>query len=50
MSRNARAGFLKQFDVEVTARDFAQAIGFATKSDTSITERLSPISDLISDL
>jgi glycosyltransferase involved in cell wall biosynthesis len=28
MSRNARAGFLKYFDIEVTARDFACAIGF----------------------
>ena len=27
-SRNARAGFLKYFDIEVTARDFARAIGF----------------------
>jgi hypothetical protein len=31
MSQDARAGFLKYFDVEVTARDFAQAIGFAQK-------------------
>jgi glycosyltransferase involved in cell wall biosynthesis len=28
MSQNARAGFLKFFDIEVTARDFARAIGF----------------------
>jgi glycosyltransferase involved in cell wall biosynthesis len=28
MSMNARAGFLKYFDIEVTARDFAIAIGF----------------------
>jgi len=28
MSQAARAGFLKYFDVEVTARDFARTIGF----------------------
>ena len=28
MSKNARAGFLKYFDVQVTARDFVSAIGF----------------------
>jgi glycosyltransferase involved in cell wall biosynthesis len=28
MSQNARSGFLKLFDVNVTARDFARAIGF----------------------
>ena len=28
MANNARAGFLKYFDIEVTARDFARAIGF----------------------
>lgn len=28
MASNARAGFLKYFDIEVTARDFARAIGF----------------------
>jgi glycosyltransferase involved in cell wall biosynthesis len=28
MSRNGRAGFFRYFDIEVTARDFARAIGF----------------------
>lgn len=28
MSLNARAGFLRYFDIEVTARDFARVIGF----------------------
>jgi glycosyltransferase involved in cell wall biosynthesis len=28
MAGNARCGFLKYFDIEVTARDFARAIGF----------------------
>jgi hypothetical protein len=28
MASNARAGFIKYFDIEVTARDFARAIGF----------------------
>jgi hypothetical protein len=28
MASNARSGFLKYFDIEVTARDFARAIGF----------------------
>ena len=28
MASNARSGFLKYFDIEVTARDFASAIGF----------------------
>jgi glycosyltransferase involved in cell wall biosynthesis len=28
MANKARAGFLKYFDIEVTARDFARAIGF----------------------
>lgn len=28
MAENARAGFLKHFDVQVAARDFARAIGF----------------------
>ena len=34
MGRNARAGFLKYFDVQVTARDFAKAIGFAPSKDS----------------
>lgn len=32
MSRNARAGFLRYFDIEVTARDFARAISFEVHS------------------
>jgi glycosyltransferase involved in cell wall biosynthesis len=28
MSRDARAGFLRYFDIEITAHDFARAIGF----------------------
>ena len=28
MAENARSGFLKHFDVQVAARDFARAIGF----------------------
>ena len=31
MSRNGRAGFFKYFDIEVTARDFARAIGFQSR-------------------
>lgn len=34
MARNARAGFLKYFDVQVTARDFARAIGFSHSDDS----------------
>ena len=50
LSRNARSGFLEYFDVDVTARDFAQAIGFETtqlecNQDLSNSER-----PLISDL
>jgi glycosyltransferase involved in cell wall biosynthesis len=38
MSQNARNGFLKYFDVQVTARDFAKAIGFEwkTPSDSEV--------------
>ncbi len=32
MSHDAREGFLKYFDVEATARDFAQAIGFGPRA------------------
>jgi glycosyltransferase involved in cell wall biosynthesis len=38
MSRNARSGFLKYFDIEVTARDFARAIGF--ESDALLASSL----------
>jgi hypothetical protein len=31
MSLNARSGFLKFFDVNVTARDFARVIGFGSR-------------------
>jgi len=31
MARNARAGFLRYFDIEATARTFARAIGFETE-------------------
>lgn len=33
MSRNAREGFLRYFDIEVTARDFARAIGFESDAE-----------------
>jgi glycosyltransferase involved in cell wall biosynthesis len=41
LARNARAGFLKYFDIEVTARDFASAIGFNSEAplSSSATER-----------
>jgi glycosyltransferase involved in cell wall biosynthesis len=32
MRRNAREGFLKNFDIEVTASDFARAIGFENEA------------------
>jgi glycosyltransferase involved in cell wall biosynthesis len=35
MRNAARAGFLKSFDVEVTARDFASAIGFNKHKETT---------------
>jgi hypothetical protein len=35
MRNAARAGFLKSFDVEVTARDFASAIGFNKYKETT---------------
>jgi glycosyltransferase involved in cell wall biosynthesis len=38
MALNARAGFLKYFDIQVTARDFARAIGFATSLDSPALE------------
>ena len=38
MSRNARSGFIKYFDIEVTARDFARAIGF--ESDALLASSL----------
>ena len=34
MSLNARSGFLKFFDVNVTARDFARVIGFGSREET----------------
>jgi glycosyltransferase involved in cell wall biosynthesis len=34
MARSARTGFLKYFDVQVTARDFARAIGFSYNENT----------------
>ena len=40
MSRNARAGFLKYFDIEVTARDFARAIGFESDELLASTVRV----------
>jgi glycosyltransferase involved in cell wall biosynthesis len=39
MSRNARSGFLKYFDIEVTARDFARAIGFESDELLASTAR-----------
>jgi glycosyltransferase involved in cell wall biosynthesis len=39
MSRNARAGFLRHFDIEVTARDFARAIGFHRGAQTALPAR-----------
>jgi glycosyltransferase involved in cell wall biosynthesis len=35
MASNARSGFLKYFDIEVTARDFASAIGFNSEPPRS---------------
>jgi len=40
MSSNARAGFLRHFDIEITARDFARTIGF--RSDTHATPAVLP--------
>lgn len=36
MAEDARAGFLRYFDIEVTARDFARAIGF--QQDAQMTQ------------
>jgi glycosyltransferase involved in cell wall biosynthesis len=38
LSRNARSGFLKFFDIEVAARDFARSIGF--KSETRLASSM----------
>ena len=37
MSKNARSGFLRYFDIQVTARDFACAIGFHDETQRSAT-------------
>ncbi len=39
MSHNARAGFLRYFDIEVTAHDFGRAIGFQNGGATLLKSK-----------